>query len=298
MTREIVSSSWFLIVIAGLLMFGCEGPYPSLWKSGDHRLQEDFEAALRKEFGGEFKEEVGEKRIGIALVDITDLDNPRVAQINGNEMIYAASLPKIAILLGAFVEIEQGRMTLDKETREVLTRMIRVSSNEDATKILHRVGFQNLADILQSKRYRLYDPIHNGGLWVGRDYGGGEEWQRDPLHDISHGATAMQTARFYYLAITGRLVAPEWTDDFLNFFADPGIRHKFVRGLTRENPDAVVYRKSGTWRNFHADSGIVLDDNYMYILTAISENRRGEEELQRLVRVADELMQKRHGGKP
>jgi hypothetical protein len=36
--------------------------------------------------------------------------------------------------------------------------MIRYSSNADATRILHQVGFERLAAILQSDRFRLYDP--------------------------------------------------------------------------------------------------------------------------------------------
>jgi beta-lactamase class A len=66
---------------------------------------------------------------------------------------------KIAILLGAFVQIENGKMVLDETTRTALTRMIRNSSNKAATAMLQRVGIANLAEILQSDRLRLYDPI-------------------------------------------------------------------------------------------------------------------------------------------
>jgi beta-lactamase class A len=93
------------------------------------------------------------------VVDLTNLQQPRVAGVNPDVMMYAASLPKIAILLGAFVKIERGEMLLNDETRAELVRMIRKSSNEDATTILNRVGFEDLAEILQSQRYRLYDPV-------------------------------------------------------------------------------------------------------------------------------------------
>ena len=87
-------------------------------------------------------------------------------------------------------------MTLDDETLEKLTRMIRNSSNSAATEILQRVGMDYLAELLQSPRYRLYDPERNGGLWVGKAYGKTPAWKRDPLHNLSHGATALQVARF------------------------------------------------------------------------------------------------------
>ena len=70
------------------------------------------------------------------VVDITNLQHPKVAGVNPDVMLYAASLPKIAILLGAFVKIERGELPLNDETRAELTRMIRKSSNKDATAVL------------------------------------------------------------------------------------------------------------------------------------------------------------------
>jgi len=111
--------------------------YPSLWESYDPGLQTKLDRTLKK-LGLDTAVQKG--TLGIALVDITNLDEPRVASVNGDKMIYAASLPKIAILLGAFVEIERGKMQLDSETRASLTRMIRNSSNVDATLMLNRVA--------------------------------------------------------------------------------------------------------------------------------------------------------------
>ena len=54
---------------------------------------------------------------------------PRLAMLNGDQMMYAASLPKIAILLGAMVEAERGRLPLDEERLSAMTNMIRLSSN-------------------------------------------------------------------------------------------------------------------------------------------------------------------------
>ena len=45
--------------------------------------------------------QVASGRLSMALVDISDIYQPRVAALAGNQMIYAASLPKIAIMLGA-----------------------------------------------------------------------------------------------------------------------------------------------------------------------------------------------------
>jgi beta-lactamase class A len=61
------------------------------------------------------------------------------------------------------LSVSKGCVNND-DTRGELTRMIRRSSNKAATSVLNQVGIENLADILQSEKYRLYDPKHNGGL--------------------------------------------------------------------------------------------------------------------------------------
>ena len=273
-----------------------QSEYPPLRE----RLDPEFLEVVWEELRAEFPDApvpgpaTKAKKVALVVVDITAPREPKVASINGDVMMYAASLPKIAILLGAFVQIERGRMTLDEALREQLTRMIRNSSNKAATAVLHQVGFDTLADILQSERYSLYDPEYNGGLWVGKDYGGAKAWKRDPLHGISHGATAMQVARFYYLLITGRLVSPKHTKDMLEILSDPALQHKFVKGLKQDNPDAALYRKSGTWRVFHSDSSIVIDKHYRYIAVAIGEHPQWGAGLVRIVQAVDEVVERLH----
>jgi beta-lactamase class A len=270
--------------------------YPLLRERFDQDFQYTLETVLKKEFQGEYKRAVENKKAAFVVVDLTNLQQPRVAGINPDVMMYAASLPKIAILLGAFVKIERGEMPLNDETLAELTRMIRQSSNKDATAILNRVGFEDLAEILQSQKYRLYDRKHNGGLWVGRDYSGGPVWKRDPLHNISHGATAIQVARFYYLAMTGRLISKQNLSDFAEIMSDSGIQHKFVKGLKTANPDAEIYRKSGNWKAFHADSGVIIDKKagYQYIIVALMEHPKGADIIARFAALVDEMMVRSH----
>ncbi len=214
---------------------------------------------------------VAGKKLALAVADITDLEHPRVASVNGDEMMYAASLPKLAILLGALVQVEQGKLSLTRRVRDSLTRMIRKSSNVEATRMLNRVGKQRLITILMSDRYRLYDPKANGGLWVGKEYGRAGAYQRDPLHRLSHGATALQTARFYYLLETHRLVRSDLCREMKTMLSKPAIHHKFVKGLARY-PDVRLYRKSGSWRHWHADSAIVESGRHKYIAVALAEH--------------------------
>ena len=261
-------------------------PYPSLHDRVEPAFQQRLEQAV-SDLGLGWAADAG--RLGLALVDITDPERPRVAAINGDRMLYAASLPKIAILLGAFEAVEHGEMRLDAPTAAELSDMIRVSSNQAATRLLNRVGKPKLAKILSSPRYRLYDPDVNGGLWVGKDYAKKGVWKRDPLHNLSHGATALQTARFYYLLETGRLVTPKRSRQMKALMANSGINHKFVLGLAGR-PSAKIYRKSGSWRQWHADSALVEHADHTYIAVGLVEHPDGGKWLSSLIVAMDDIV--------
>ena len=286
-----ISSIIILVAIGLISPAKADSKYPALRYSVDPELQKAFTKVLTDYFGAEFWELAKTKKVGITIADVTNPQRPRVAAVNGDLMLYAASLPKIAILLGAFVQIERGNLVLDGNLRQEMTRMIRKSSNKAATSVLNRVGISELAEILQSDRYRLYDPKYGGGLWVGRDYGGGPVWKRDPLNHISHGASAMQVARWYYLAVTGRLVDPQYQNDLAEIPGNPAIKHKFVKGL-KDKKDTEIYRKSGTWKNFHADGGVVVHRKNEYIIVGLIEHPDGGEGLSELVVLVDDLMEK------
>lgn len=283
----------YVVLINLLLLFAsfstiaaAPGDFPALRDSTDPSLQRALEQRLA---GLGLGRAIADKRLSVALVDITDPRKPRLAAVNGDEMKYAASLPKIAILLSAFVEIEEGSLTLDKATRQSLTRMVRRSSNRDATRMLNRVGKERLLKILQSPRFRLYDASANGGIWVGKEYSKSPAYRRDPLHHLSHGATAIQVARFYYLLDTGRIVNPTLTAEMKNMLSHSAINHKFVKGL-RSRPGAKIYRKSGTWSRWHADSAIVEDDGHKFIVVALAESPKGGQWLSKMIAPLHDLV--------
>jgi beta-lactamase class A len=64
---------------------------------------------------------------------------------------------------------------------------------------------------------------------------------------------------------------------------NPGIHHKFVKGLEASFPDAHIYRKSGSWRNWHADSAIVEHAGRTYIAVALAQSPKGGEWLKDLI---------------
>jgi beta-lactamase class A len=247
------------------------GAYPELRDCTDDALQRGLEGVIRAQG---LWPRVEQDRFTAAIADITDPRRPRFAAVRGDQMMYASSLPKVAILLAAYARAEQDGNEPDETLREDMRRMIRYSDNAAATRALNQVGHQTVLDVLQSPRLRLYDPAQNGGLWVGKDYASGPAYQRDPIHNHVHGATATQVARFYYLLATGRLVNAVHTDEIRRLLGNPVFRNKYVRGL-EARPEAKLFRKTGTWRIFHADGALVESGDRRLIMVAIAHHPHG-----------------------
>lgn len=233
---------------------------------------------------------VAARHLSVALVDLADAARPRFAGLNERDTVYSASLPKIAILLGAFARIEEGTLALTDSLRRDLEDMIRRSSNTAATRVFNLVGPGYLGDLLVSRRYALYDTQAGGGLWVGKPYGDGAAYKRDPLYNLSHGASAYQVARFYQLLDSGQLVSAQASREMKRIMGVSAIRHKFVKAIRTAYPDATMYRKSGTWRDFHCDSALVEHDGKRYILVALSHDARGQQWLEQIALAADGII--------
>ncbi len=249
-----------------------------LRQAADPALQHGLEAAVR-DLG--LAAPLARHRLAVALVDVTDPQAPRLAMLNGDEMMYAASMPKVGILFGALAEAESGRFVLDDQRLQAMHRMIRQSSNDDATRVLKWVGEARLLDWLQSDRFRFYDAHGAGGLWVGKGYGPEPAYRRDPLRNLSHGATVYQVARLYTQLAAGTLFSPRFNALMLEILGKPGIHHKFVQAL-QDVPGVRIFRKSGTWRDHHADSALVEANGRRLVMVAIAQDPDGGDWLVRL----------------
>ncbi len=261
--------------------------WPHLADAYDARLQQGLEAQIADSRLGDV---VAGKRLAVALVDVTNPHKPRVAGVNEHEMMYAASLPKIAILLAAFQKAEDTGEPLNQSSKELLTRMIRDSSNSAATEMSDWVGMEYIANVLTSDRYKFYDDQDDGGIWVGKAYARRGAWRRDPLGNLSHAASAFEVSRFYYLLVTGRLVSPGASADMKQMLSRPAIDHKFVSGLAKARPGSRIYRKSGTWRTYHSDSALVERDGRAYIAVALCNDARCGSWLKSLIVRLDDLI--------
>lgn len=256
-----------------------------LSQAADAELQAQLEAVLEQQG---LEAAVRDHDLALTLLVLTDPEHPRLAQVNGHDMLYAASLPKIAILLGAAVALDEGRIKLNRSFQEDVQEMIRHSCNQCANRVLKRVGEDYVLDVLQSPRFRFYDEEGAGGLWLGKQYGPKPAFRRDPLKNLSHAATTFQAARFYCGLERGTLVSPMATRLMLDALSNPGIEHKFVKGLKRYE-DIELFRKSGSWRVWHADSALVHAGDAVYVMVGLAHSRKGGDWLERLAAPLHEL---------
>ncbi|WP_228054909.1 serine hydrolase [Kordia antarctica] len=239
-----------------------------------------------------WKSLVRNKRLSIGIVDLSDLKNIKYAGINDDEMMYAASLPKIAILLAAMDAIDNGELEDTKEVRKDMRLMISKSNNQASTRMIDRVGYAKIESVLRSPQNMLYDEEAGGGLWVGKRYAAGGKRNPDPMKGLSHAATTRQVCSFYYQLALGNLVSPERSKEMLDIMKDPALHHKFVNVLDDIAPKATVYRKSGSWKNYHSDSAMVWGPDRRYIIVALIEDGAGEQIMRKLVKPLDVLLRK------
>ena len=236
---------------------------------------------------------VKNKKMAVGIVDLTDQFNPRFASINGSEMMYAASLPKIAVLLAVNDAIEKKEIKETEEVKEDMRLMISKSNNQATTRLIDLVGYDKIEEVLRDPRYHLYDEEEGGGLWVGKRYAAGGNTNREPLKHLSHAATAKQVCRFYYMLANKQLVSEERSEKMLEIMQDPELHHKFVNTLDKIAPNAKVYRKSGSWKSWHSDSVLVMGKKRKYILVALVEDPTGEQIIRNLVVPAERAINKK-----
>jgi beta-lactamase class A len=253
----------------------------------DQALQARLELALKRH--ASWQPLLVQGKMSVGLVDLSNPIAPRFAQVNGDTMMYGASLPKLMVLLAAFQGFEDGSLEDTPEVHRDLIEMIRRSDNLAASRMIGRIGLRKIEALASDRRYQFYDP-KKGGIWLGGTFSHGGEKNPEPITGLSHTATAYQLCRFYYLLAYGRLISPERSRQMLKILAFPDLPGKFVSVLEPAVPPDRLYRKSGEVRGFHADSILVWAGWRRYILVAMVEDGGGERIVKELVPVAEQVL--------
>ncbi len=254
-------------------------------------LQNSLEQELKS--NPEWKRLISQNKMAVGVIDLSNPENALYASINQNQMMYAASLPKIAILLSAMDAMEKGEMKESAEINKDLKLMISKSDNQASTRMIDRLGYKKIESVMKDESYKFYDTTF-GGLWVGKRYASGGNTNREPLKNLSHAATVAQVCKYYYLLANGKLVNAMRSKQMLDILENPALHHKFVNTLDLIAPDARLFRKSGSWQNFHSDSVLVWgkEPNRRYILVALIDDANGEQIIRNLVRPVEKALKK------
>ncbi len=227
-------------------------------------------------------------------VGVLDLNTLRLATIHPDREEYAASVPKVGILLAYFQLHPKAATSLNAETRPELGLMAKASNNEIAAKFSRELGLKQIQAVLNS--YHFYDTNHGGGIWIGKHYGKGDERYGDPVGNHSHAATVRQLLRYFLMLEQGKLVSPAASKTMREIFASPDIPHddiKFVRGLAGRG--VPIIRKWGTWEDWRHDSAVVTGGGRHYIIVALTRHPKGDEYLVELAKAVDDLMPEADG---
>lgn len=241
---------------------------------------EKLDAELRAKYGMTAEQ---------TAVGVLDLKRPRLAMVNPDRIEYAASVPKIGILLAYFAKHPEAATNLDPVVRHELGMMAKQSSNEMAAKYSRELGLREIQQVLDS--YGFYDASRGGGIWVGKHYGPNSERIGDPVADHSHAATVRQLLRYYLLLEQGRLVSPAASKTMREIFASPDLphdEHKFVKALAGR--DVEIIRKWGSWQNWLHDTAVVTGKGRHYVIVALTNHEKGDEYLVDFAKAVDDWM--------
>jgi beta-lactamase class A len=225
-----------------------------------------------------------------SAVGVLDLRTGRLAMLHPDRIEYAASVPKIGILLAYFQTHPDAATHLDTAVERELGEMIKLSSNEIASKYSHQIGLKEIQRIL-TEEYHFYDKDHGGGLWVGKHYGKDAERYGDPIADHSHAATVRQLLRFYLLMEQGKLVSPAASKKMREIFATPALAamdDRFVKGLAGR--PVQIIRKAGWWEDWRHDTAVVTGPGRHYMIVAMTHHPKGDDYLVDLAPAVDDVV--------
>lgn len=303
--KQPLKSQLILLAVLALLLSGC-GTYRSKpWLPGTPPSQKEVSEYRDQIFQAQVDSAVSElgyaklteeKRLAFAVLDISEPGKERLAGRNMQSMMYAASLPKIAILFAGLQKAADGRVHWTSELRQQAELMIQYSDNRTASELFRRVGPEYIGEVLKAPEFRFYDRQSGGGLWVGKEYSKAPAWRREPLQHLSHAASPLQVVRLLFALEENRLLPEREALEMQRIMSVSKLPHKFIRGMIRTGGAERYLRKSGKWGSYHSDSILVDNGEEKFILVGLVNDSRGEVILEQLFVRVRGILRGRDGG--
>jgi beta-lactamase class A len=186
-----------------------------------------------------------------------------LVEINADLQLQSASLVKPFLALAFMSQVEKGKMVYDDESRRQMTRMIQVSDNEAADRVMRRLGGPSAVERLLHEKF--------GAVLTGVEI---KEYIPGSGRTYRNKASARDYSRFL-LAL--------WRDEL------PGSKEiKRLMGLPKRDRlrtgvplprDVEVYGKTGSTGRLCGDIGVITAKGpdgreYAYTLVGIIEKQR------------------------
>ena len=242
-------------------------------------------------------------RSGIALIDLSPGETPRVAHRNGYDPFYPASVVKFVYLMAAYAWKEQGRLRVEGELDQQLTSMIYNSSNVATQQVFRTLTRTEAGPILGDEEYAefresrlkvkrwLEDLGVEGIHCILPTYnGGGDLFGRDMqlLQDagmkggISNANGTLKNRQAMTAVATAELLALLASDLALTPNSSAEVRRRMQRdpakqpyqryriaGGAMKISGVEVYSKSGTWGPIFADAGVMRGPSGRQLVLAV-----------------------------
>ena len=231
-----------------------------LWGPPDATLQAQVDAMLRAR--APFAKALASEQLSLVLVDLTRPNQLATATVRPDWETFPASLGKIAILLGV---VDKARTTNHPEElvtlRPSMDRMIKASSNEDASALFAWAGHASIVDAVA--RHHLYDE-KTGGLW----WTPSAPWPKSPKEQLRIAATARQVARYFLMMEQGKLVSPDDSRTIKGVLRNAGLA-LFSQGIQKRFGDTQYYGKPGILGKEIAEGMLIESPGARYIVAIV-----------------------------
>ncbi len=247
------------------------------------------------------------ENVAATLIDLRDWENPKTANVRGEEKIYSASVVKMYYMAALFQQIQDGKVKSTPELERGLKDMI-VDSSNDATGYIFDVitdstsGWempQKEFDVWQFKRNavnRYFASMNFQNINVNQktfceDAYGREQQSRKYKGENRNMLTTNATARLLAEIVSGRTVNAEKSGLMMNLmkrnpFAENNDKDSQDTGFTglalinKNLKTAKIWSKAGwTSKTRHDAAYIETADGLKFVLVVFTENFANERDI-------------------
>lgn len=285
----------------------------------DAVLRSAVNSVLDPALGKKFKPE----EIAATLIDVSDPNNLRWANVSGERQIYPASVVKMFYMAALERQLEDGKVTLTPEMTRGLKDMIVDSSNEATQYILDVLTDTSSGSELPQKQFekwqhqrnrvnRFFSAMGYTNINVNQktfceDAYGIEQQSRGYKGQNRNMITTNATARLMAEIVLGRMNTPARTQAMMDLMkrdpfkpsSDPDSQAVAFTGkalIDAKMTDAKLWSKAGwTNRARHDAAYIETPDGLKFVLAVYTENHANDRDA--IPMVAAKVMQGLRGPK-